>query len=327
MSARAEPVFDEISSESESDQDEMEDDSEYDEMMWNEKALDYNVIDMKMDPTDMKLVADLRDEITVIAQRCLNELNKNGINEELNELNSVHCFLTREVLQVIESIIRKNWSSSPNRSHSFEHKDFQNFIRVISGLSFYKVSPAMAFSNIGCFGLIDEALMKLGSIKFSLIMQAISKLDKHHGHYWESYFSPNEDMCELAHKASLQCSSVGFVEGVTDLVIDDDKFRMRSSKSSESGWVRTKGKKSFGPVNNCVNSTTTGFLGSHMGEGAVDVTEINLQVIAKQRLSRNIRLPRATLNGDRGYNDKSFFEFLAASQLRFMNIDVPENKG
>ena len=76
---------------------------------------------------------------------------------------------------------------------------------------------------------------------------------------------------------------MGFIEGVTDLVIDNDKFRMRSTKSNESGWVRLKGKKSFGPVKNCVNSTTTGlFLSSHMsymGEGALDVTKINFQCL------------------------------------------------
>ena len=72
-----------------------------------------------------------------------------------------------------------------------------------------------------------------------------------------------------------------------------------------------------------MNSTTTGMvLSSHMshfGESALDVTEINLQSIFGQLLTRNIKLPTTRLNGERGYNDENFFKFIDSAQMNFMN--------
>lgn len=75
----------------------------------------------------------------------------------------------------------------------------------------------------------------------------------------------------------------------------------------------------FDPVNNCMNSVTTGLILSsnmtNVGENVLAVTEINLQSMSNQRLSRNILLPRTTLIGDRRFNDASFFPILRTSVL------------
>lgn len=105
-------------------------------------------------------------------------------------------------------------------------------------------------------------------------------------------------MLDVALHASQQSSKIGFVESKTNLVTDEDKFRMRCDKSGQNSWIQSKGKNSFGPVNNCINAVTTGIVlsshMSHIAESAHEMTEINLQSIANQRLSRNISLLRTT---------------------------------
>ena len=64
----------------------------------------------------------------------------------------------------------------------------------------------------------------------------------------------------------------------THLVIDDDKMRNRGRSASEDlDWLRSKGLKSFGSVNNMMSSLTTNFyLGSTMtdrGESCLDTVE------------------------------------------------------
>ena len=122
---------------------------------------------------------------------------------------------------------------------------------------------------------------------------------------------------------SKQNSSIGFIEGTTHFIIDDYKMIMRSSNCAKSGWSRSKGLKSYGPVNNLICSVSTGLLLSshmtHFGESALDATEIALQHITGTQLARNIRLPNTHINGDRGYNDNEILQSFSTMELSITN--------
>ena len=66
-------------------------------------------------------------------------------------------------------------------------------------------------------------------------------------------------------------SQIAFIM-VTQIFIEDEKLRMRSSKANHSSLSRHKSAKSFGPVGNCINSILTGVLLSchmnHHGESS-----------------------------------------------------------
>jgi len=124
-------------------------------------------------------------------------------------------------------------------------------------------------------------------------------------------------------EVSKQASKVAYVKGVTNMTIDDDKMKNRSKKCAEEGWSRSKGKSSFGPVNNCVNSMRTGIcLASHIthfGQSALDVTKINLLHLAGIPLIDNANFGNALLGNDRGYHESRLFVLLALVALQLLN--------
>ena len=65
---------------------------------------------------------------------------------------------------------------------------------------------------------------------------------------WDAPFEHNSDLLDLKRIVSKDCSRIAFKVGITDIIVDDDKLRNRSILSSHSGWVRSKGLCSFGPV-------------------------------------------------------------------------------
>ena len=93
-------------------------------------------------------------------------------------------------------------------------------------------------------------------------------------------------------------SNIGFVDGYTNLIIDDEKMRMRSTKANNSSLSRHKSQKSFGPVGNCINSILTGMVRScdmnHHGESAKDILTARLMLIKGINNPNSIHFPATT---------------------------------
>ena len=132
--------------------------------------------------------------------------------------------------------MRNGWKWRGNSSNTtYDRHDLQDFIRIIACLSVFRQSPTWAFDHMSWFSKIETTMKRLGLRKFNRMMSALSVEDSSHETYWDSYFNPCVDMVEFAYVVSKQCVKIGFVRGHTDLVIDDDKFKMRSNKCSGSG--------------------------------------------------------------------------------------------
>ena len=133
-------------------------------------------------------------------------------------------------------------------------------------------------------------------------------------HLWEQPFTANDDMVELEKIMTNSCRKI-IKWGHTDFVEDDDKLRFRSfSSSKDFGWTRSKGVKSFGPVFNIVAHTPMGhFVAGTMtkkGESTCNTTKRMLLRMTNQEEPSGLDLHGAMFEGDRGYNDDSFHEFI-----------------
>ena len=118
-------------------------------------------------------------------------------------------------------------------------------------------------------------------------------------------------------------SHIGFVDVYTNLIIDDKKLRMRSTKASPSSLPMHQRPKSFGPVGNYINSILTGMLLScHMnqhGKSAKDILTAGLMIIKGINNPNSIHFPAMTIHGDRGYDDECF-DLIEDADMGFLHI-------
>ncbi|EJK77849.1 hypothetical protein THAOC_00289 [Thalassiosira oceanica] len=101
-------------------------------------------------------------------------------------------------------------------------------------------------------------------------------------------------------------SGLAFIRAVTQLIIDDDKLRMRSAKVAELSMIRSKSGKAFGCVGNCMHSSLLGVQLSctytQFGDSAIDSIQSNLSIITGVNNPRQIKLSDTLIGGDRGYD-------------------------
>jgi hypothetical protein len=116
-------------------------------------------------------------------------------------------------------------------------------------------------------------------------------------------------------------SSIAFIEGYSNLIIDDEKLRLRSVKANDRSLSRHKSAKAFGPVGNCVNSIATGIsLSCHMshhGESSKDILTSSLMIIKGINNPNSVHFPGTVIHGDRGYNDDECFSLIEDADMGF----------
>jgi hypothetical protein len=141
--------------------------------------------------------------------------------------------------------------------------------------------------------------------------------------FWRPVFGIDRELEKLVRDVGGRTSEICFVEGYSNLIIDDEKLRMRSTKAAESSLSRHKSPKSFGPVGNCINSISTGLsLSCHMnhhGESAKDILTAGLMIIKGTNNPNNLHFPTTTIHGDRGYNDDECFKLIEDADMGFLN--------
>ena len=141
------------------------------------------------------------------------------------------------------------------------------------------------------------------------------------------FFNPvyglDKEFEKLLRDIGSHVSKIAFIPGFTNLIIDDEKNRMRSAKANTMSLSRFKGVHSFGPVGNCINSVNTGIpLSCHMshhGENSTEITCSCLQIIKGVNNPHLMKFNDCTLHGDRGYNDDNFFNMIQKCGLLFVN--------
>jgi hypothetical protein len=224
-------------------------------------------------------------------------------------------------------------------------KEYEAFLRVFFGLCFYCCGLSDVSKHPTSYPLLTESLMKLNT-KNSRLASKVSRMNNlirsfggqctgsgtslsseinevEDAVFWRPVFGIDRELEKLFRDVGGRTSEICFSEGYSNLIIDDEKLRMRSTKAAESSLSRHKSPKSFGPVGNCINSITTGLsLSCHMnhhGESAKDILTAGLMIIKGTNNPNKLNFPTTTIHGDRGYNDDECFELIENADMGFLN--------
>ena len=123
------------------------------------------------------------------------------------------------------------------------------------------------------------------------MLDCLATSGKHYGASWDYPFDTYADMVKMEHLVMRACSAIVFQKGATNLTEDDDKLRNQSEKAGKFGWTRSKGLRSFGPVNNMIAAAPCGCLIASkvtcFGKSTLDSTKVMLCRICSEDLDKN----------------------------------------
>jgi len=153
--------------------------------------------------------------------------------------------------------------------------------------------------------------------------QSNSPNDSEEGIFWKPVYGFDRELEKMFRDVGGRTSSIAFVEGYSNLIIDDEKLHLRSVKANDRSLSRHKSAKAFGPVGNCVNSIATGIsLSCHMshhGESSKDILTSSLMIIKGINNPNSVHFPGTIIHGDRGYNDDECFSLIEDADMGFLN--------
>jgi hypothetical protein len=133
------------------------------------------------------------------------------------------------------------------------------FICCIFWCSYYQKSPGHMMNNLTLFPMFGKELRLLrGEERFNKIKFLFKSPKRQLLTSWDAYFATIPDIRKFIKIVSENCSAVTFSGGPSDITIDDDRWRFRSSNWAELGYSRRKGLKSFGCVLNVACNSPTG---------------------------------------------------------------------
>ncbi len=223
-----------------------------------------------------------------------------------------------------------------------DFKEFEVFLHCFFGFCFCGCSLSDVSKHPKSYPLITTSLHELNSRS----MEVDSKIarmncllrsfdwqmettptnhteDLEEGVFWTPVYSIDHELKKLFRDVGGWTWHIAFVKGYTDLIIDDEKLRLRPTKANQASLSRMKSAKSFGPVGNCINSIATGISMSchmnHHGESSKDILTSGLMIIQGINNPNSLHFPMTTIQGDPGYNDDKCFQLLEDANMGFLN--------
>jgi len=253
-------------------------------------------------------------------------------NATLMNNEIMNCFFSPVISYELHGAMNKGLYL--NSQAPMDHKEFERIIRLLLYCCYYNKGPAELCAHPENFpeaahliGLLHGRTDKQRQGRFLALLRSmegdggVNRRDA--SLTWSSVYNIDQDLEHLFSMLGRQSSKLCFVLGRTDLIIDDDKLKLRSVLAESVDLIRSKGLKSFGPVANCMNALTTGInlssYMSHHGEGALAVTEANLMCILGVQSGALLKFPDTLLGGDRGFNDDEMEKVLMNCLLELFN--------
>ena len=311
---------------------------------WSLNSLKPSSIQIKFNHTDALLAQRYWGEVDSIRTRLTNEVDvqrqfvkKDYVRQPEADLDPsptanelFNCVFTSSI--VYELIATMNHHINHCRQPPLGWEEFGTFMQAVCWFCYYQTSTTQVQNSSNEFVPLLKTIQRLSgktkTQKFQRLMLLFRSLEGHESVHsesltWRPVYSIDRGLERFLRSVAERSSDMFVVRGKTDLVIDDDKLDMRSTKVSRISLVRSKGLHSFGPVANCLNSLRTRIvLSSHLthhNEGATEITRTNLQMIANVNNSNQIKFENTMLYGDRGYNDKGYFELVTSYSMDFLN--------
>lgn len=320
------------------------DDENVDWNKWRETPFLAKQVVITMDSVEPETIDRYLEETTQIKTRLKSEVNSirtmhntcasPQIAEDANLTDNeiLNCFFSPIIAFELHGVMNKGLSIMGKPP--MNEREFENVIRLIFYFSYYGKGPAEICSHPENFPEPAELISQLqGDTDKKRKDRLLDLLRSFEGDggvnredlslTWTSPYDIDKSLENLFFMIGRQASKLCFVQGRTNLIIDDDKLKLRSALAAAIGLVRSKGLKSFGPVANCINSLCTGIIlssyMSHHGESALDITEANLMCILGTHSTSTLSFPDTGLGGDRGYNDEELQECLVEYLLEILN--------
>lgn len=196
------------------------------------------------DDIDKQLLAVAKQEMTSVARR---------IKETLKGRLANVCNVTNLFIRGLVAPLAACINTSLPQEDVATNSDVMEFIRTFSTLSVYRCSPSFLWDRD-----VGEIAFPLGVDRdkhvFKKCLNAISRgrrvnSSQHCSSVWGEPFQEDDTVRQVEKAAGASNSRLGFVKDVTRLSIDDDQFRLCSSRVEDAGFVRVQiPNKAYGPV-------------------------------------------------------------------------------
>ena len=195
--------------------------------------------------------------------------------------------------------------------------ELSEFIKVELMLSFFGCTPESFYdSELDGFYRNDRngVTINMEYARYKAILRALSSnaeraaepVHNFNLESWREPYSPNKKMARVMETFRTNMATIGFVDGLTVLGLDDDLLRLRSKKVSESGYSQINNPhKGFGVIHHGAVSGGTGlYVAGHVqqrNETTVDCVTIIQKALSGASVEKNILLRGNHCFWDRGY--------------------------
>ena len=293
--------------------------------LWQETPLQYRDFTISFNKVDTDLERGYFEEIKELRARVLCEFDtlSSENSKRKSSLTANEVFNAVYHTDILFSVLTfQNKSLIAKKEPPMDFKEFEMFLRCFFGFCFYRCSLTDVSKHPNSYPVIASSLHRLNS-RTTEIHSKIARMncllrsfegqndttaskrnqDSEDGVFWTPIYGIDRELEKLFRDVGGRTSHIAFINGYTDLIIDDEKLRMRSTKANESSLSRMKSAKSFGPVGNCIHSIATGISMSchmnHHGESSKDILTSGLMIIQGINNPNSLSFPVTTIHGDR----------------------------
>jgi hypothetical protein len=314
--------------------------------VWQEIPIKTSDFSISFNKVDSDLGYGYTEEVKEIKKRVLREYYSlsSGDKKSASILNANEVMNALYNSEFLFSVLGfQNKALVERKKTPMDVKEYETFLRCFFGFCYYSCSLSDVSKHPFAYPIILDNLKKLQT-KSTSVQDKINRMndllrslegqspeasaqsnsgDQEGGVFWRPVFGIDRELEKLFRDVGGRTAHICFVDGYTNLIIDDEKLRMCSSKTNHSSLSRHKSPKSFGPVGNCINAISTGIsLSCHMnhhGESSKEILTSGLMIIKGTNNPNKLSFPTTTIHGDRGYNDDECFELIERSDMGFLN--------
>ena len=237
-------------------------------------------IDLRLDDVDQWLYEISKKEIAVINNRIKRRLRANG---KFTECDIVSLWLKDTARNLLELV-------NTQRSNSVELFSLDEvvlFIKSTMWMMAHNITYTVYYdeNNRSMYPTASEGISKR---RYHELLRALSSSSS------DMPLEPSDSQKTFMEDVARICRTIAFVKNKSILSFDDNHLRLRSNGVEESGFVRIRNPKAFGPVFHAMVSMGTGlFEAGHIArrnESNTDCAKHCLISLDHQRLEKHLEL-------------------------------------
>jgi len=237
---------------------------------WQETPLEYKDFSILFNKVDTDLERGYFEEVKELKKRVLREFDTISSDnaKRKSTLTASEVFNAVYNTDILFSVLTfQNKSLIAKKHKAMDFKEFEVFLRCFFGFCFYGCSLSDVSKHPNYYPLITTSLHELNSrgpevdskiSRMNCLLRSfdgqaettsISRTENlEDGVFWSPIYGIDRELEKLFRDVGGRTSDIAFINGYTDLIIDDKKLCMRSTKANYASLSRMKSAKSFGLV-------------------------------------------------------------------------------